>query len=267
MVNDAMRSLHPIFYANEWLFTHSSKVRIEDYSAWERSGKAGRKFIPFLRMQVGRYTICLRGYKEIWSFLDVLLDRPKRSMVNYLMKGQIENADFVEEIQYFLDSHNMMLAFQCKEGYYRHPNSRKFFSGYEILGTFNVECSYHQFPDSHLRIGEMLMPSFGKAGLSWHKTAILGVSSQYVFVRQDGWVSTHVQVSDETCRPTRGRMIKDERERIDYSMQLAFHLSEYSYRGFAQKPRTNQRLGMYDYERDEYEYGIFLMAQNKLQKK
>lgn len=258
--------LSPFVYADEWVFSQAEDLLVEDFSCWRKSGKRGRLFEPFLHLRTkdGQFDIVFDGYDQVWSLLNALLRSPPRMDFNRLMKGRMENATFMGELGWFLRNSEKILCFEAVFKEVKIANSIHSVDAYSATSVRDVRCkSVCPTPSTYAHI---LTPSRSPEGVSWRRTAVCGSHPQLVFATEDNMLIPFISApKSANYRPFASTHYDNTMMFIAATSDLHYHMSERNYT--ITSPPMRDSRGMYDRERDDYEVGIFLNAQNKLQKK
>ena len=245
----------PFVYADEWVYARASDLQIEDFTCWRRT-PTGRRRRPFLHMKAGAYEVVLDGYKPMWAFLDALLDRPPRRPFNDLMSGNIENADFVSELKWFLANCEKTLCFWgIYDEHLEVANSKKTVGAHLVSQVINAGCSdVFGLTSSFAHI---LTPSRTSEGVSWIETDVLGADPQLVFARADGMLITFVSEASgrPNYRPYRRTAFPHPPDIRPAAEQMHHMMSEQDFKRAIS--HRNKPAGMFDNEIDDYEWRIF----------
>ena len=246
----------PFKYADEWVYAKASDLQVEDFTCWRKTGK-GRKRMPFLHLRAGVYDIVIDGYKAVWSFLDALLDTPPRRPFNDLMAGNMENADFMGELRWFLANTEKTLCFEGSLGRdLAVANSdKRITNAHYVADVFNAGCAdVFGLASSFAHI---LVPVRKSDGIHYVETDVLGTDPQYVFARADGVLATFVSepLGRPNYRPYRRTVFPHPPSMKPAAEQMHHMMSEQDFKRTIH--HRNKPAGMYDIEIDDYEFAIF----------
>lgn len=258
--------LSPFVYADEWVFAESSHLLVQDFVCWRKSGKRGRLFEPYLHLRTkdGQFDIVFDGYDQVWSLLNALIHKPPRMDFNRLMKGRIENATFMGELGWFLENSDAILCFESHLKEIDVANSTHTIKAHSVTSAKSVRCEV-VWP--YLSYAHILTPSRTPAGLVWRETSVCGSHPQLIFATKDRTLIAFVSApKSPNYRPLNESRYDNDMSFIAALSDLEYRMSEHTYAIIPQRSMRDTR-GMYDKERDDYELGIFLNAQNKLEKK
>jgi|11_taG_2_1085331.scaffolds.fasta_scaffold00060_25 hypothetical protein len=244
-------------YADRYVYAKTSELEVADFTAWRRSGKQGRLFRPFLHLKSQDFVIVIDGYHKMWQFLEVLLGKVPRTMLNHCMKGNIEGVMFEDELRHILDAkdgsytHDIMLCFDTKYEQFAVPNSDKTLDAYCSDSVRNAETGLPDYPT--------YTPAFSgrTIGIVWVPTRIHDADPQYVFERRDGFLCAFVSVPDgPNYRYINAAHFDDLTALAEASQHIAYHVQEHEYVVNTSGLKMHS-ASMYDLERDRLESELF----------
>lgn len=256
-------------YADRYVYAKTSELEVADFTAWRRSGKKGRLFRPFLHLKSQDFDIVIDGYHKMWAFLEILLGKVPRTMLNHCMKGNIEGVMFEDELRYILDAkdgsytHDIMLCFDTYYKPFAVPNSDKTLDAYCSDSVRNAETGLPDYPT--------YTPAFSgrTIGVVWVPTHIHDADPNYVFQRRDGFLCTFTSVAHgPNYRYINAAHFDDLNDLDSAAHHMAYYVQEH-----AQVVNTDglkmHSAVMYDLERDRLEIDLFsrLEQNSKLNKR
>ena len=249
----------PFIYADEWVYAKASDLQVEDFTCWRKTGKKGRKRMPFLHLKAGVYDIVIDGYKAVWSFLDALLDTPPRRPFNDLMSGHMENATFFAELQWFLANSEKTLCFEGSlgKGVAVANSDKTIRHAHYVSSVFSAGCSdVFGLASSFAHI---LVPVRKADGIHFVETDVLGADPQYVFARADGVLETFVSeiLGRPNYRPYRRIVFQHPPHMRPVAEQMHHKFTDGDYTRTTYKHHPIKPTGMFDHEIDDYEHSIF----------
>ena len=238
-------------YADRYVYAKTSELQVADFTAWRRSGKKGRLFRPFLHLKSQEFDIVIDGYHKMWAFLEVLLGKVPRTMLNHCMKGNIEGVMFEDELRHILDAkdgEDTMLCFDANYEQFAVPNSDKTLNAYLTDSVRNAETGLPDYPTYTPRYdGET----------KWLPTRIHKADPQYVFERNDGFLYAFVSVPHgPNYRYLNAAHFDDADDFRSAASHMAFYVQERGYFVNTKGLRMNNGA-MYDLERDRLESELF----------
>lgn len=256
-------------YADRYVYAKTSELEVADFSAWRRSGKRGRLFRPFLHLKSQEFDIVIDGYDKMWGFLEALLGKVPRTMLNHCMKGDIEGVMFEDELREILKAtdgsytHDIMLCFDTYYKQFAVPNSDKVLDAYCVqIDVRNAETG---LPDYRI----YTPAQNGEWGVQWIPTRIHDADPNYVFERKDGFLCTFVSVVDgPNYRYINAAHFDDANDLDSAAHHMAYYVQEHPQAVDTHALKMHNGI-MYDLERDRVEIDLFsrLKQNSKLNKR